>query len=194
MITRRTFLFGGVVGTGAVLVSATRPSTGYRETVSLNAEVPHLIFFPECRPDSLERPGYCESRPVQITTIGLQTKRIPSSTEPQVIVSFSNGKSLAFRRSDSFDSLRNTNNGRIRRDAVMLKSIVSFSLDRVATRYSRARGSCQRMRADFLRLQEQDVLESVTIGALYQLVSGIVLRKNVCNVVWNNVESRFIIN
>jgi hypothetical protein len=71
----------------------------------------------------------------------------------------------------------------------MVKSIISYSLDKVraATVYSRTR-------ADFLRLQEQDVLESVTMGALYQLVSTTVLRKKVNNVIWDNTETRFLVN
>jgi hypothetical protein len=188
MATRRTFLMAGMVGVGSwVLGYAAGAGRAPGKPVPLMVEVPALIFFPACRPDALERPRYCESRPIRLTTMSAPSDLRSPREASNVVVSFSHGKSLTFRSSDSFASLRKLHHGQVRRDAVMVKSIISYSLDNVRD----VTGS-SKTRPDFLRLQEQDVLESVTMGALYQLVTTVTRRKKVQRVIWNNAESRFL--
>ena len=139
--------------------------------------------------ERLERPAYCKSRPIRRTTVSIPSELESSGETPKVVVSFSNGTSLAFRSSDSFASLRALSNGRVRRDAVMVKSLIAYDLDGI-----RDVTVSSKTQADFLRLQEQDVLESVTMGAFYQLVFAPALRKKVRRVIWNNAESRLLIS
>ncbi len=190
MNTRRAFLLAGMIGVGSfVLGCPARSERAGLRPVNLTVEVPQLILFPECRPDALERPAYCKSRPIRLTTVSIPSELESSGETPKVVVSFSNGKSLAFHSSDSFASLRALSNGRVQRNAVMVKSIIAYSLDGI-----RDVTVSSKTQADFLRLQEQDVLESVTMGALYQLVSAPALRKKVRRVIWNDAESRFLIS
>ena len=163
-------------------------STSTIDFASIGPEVPRLIFFPECKPSAAAVGPYCSQTSVRISSM-----EFGNPGDPGVKVTFSNGREITARGSvlSHLEAPRNT----VRRDAVMLKSTVSWTLDWIfrQTQNRIAPGFYDRVKQDFLALQRLTVLEAVPIRALAALQKDIADRKNLRGIKWNKAAGSFTV-
>lgn len=166
---------------------ASRPAP---ETVAMDIAIPSALFFPECR---------ARSGPSRCTHIGTRVtgmRRPGGGGDEHVDVMFANGKTLALPAGTSFGALAAANGGRARRQGVMLKSLVAWTLDGVWRKVRRATSPAASgtLQAAFSELQRQRVLDSVTPAALLRLLKELETRSQpVTDVRWSPERASFIV-
>ena len=204
MISRRRFLWGAGAGIGLLTAGratitdgSTLATRSSQVRFSIGPEIPRLMFFPECKSSTGQSAPQCLIKPVRITVMQLQGETAADSGHSKVKVIFSNGQEIILQ-GNTISNMHTADNGRmyILRKGILLKNIVSWTLESLfkEMRYSKAKASYGKLRANFLRLQEQEFLESVTVEALLRLVLEVYRRKQIRSVLWDKRQLRFIVN
>lgn len=193
---RRTFLMvAGAGGAGLMMQLPRLASAVAADTVAVSAAVPRLIYFPECRPGAHVLPIYCSTK--ELCAVQLSWLPKPSELESKglICVLFSNGRAFEFPADSSYLSLAEKHGGRVRREALLVKNLISWTLDgfRLRMRSTTTKHTPQALRQDFERLQEEDVLGSATLGALFRLATELELQPPVTRVAWLKDQAHFLV-
>ena len=184
MVSRRRLLkLGGLLWT----LTASWRLMGTERTgaprIPVRSDIPRLIFFPECRvsPPTL---AYCAQKPVSV--VALQA----SPDRGHVSVHFSNGQVRLIDARLSFADVASRPSEREQfRLGVRVKSLASWLIDSVA-REVRGKSKTDK---DFLRLQEQDVLDAVTLSEVTALIEQIRSRTAINEVRWDAERAQFLV-
>ncbi|MGY6275013.1 hypothetical protein [Methylomonas sp. MgM2] len=171
------------------LLSCNRPSS----KTGLSVEVPRLIFLPECRPSLVAASSYCAGSHLVVTGLGWADDHALDDSEMRLW--FSNGQVFPLQADASFADLTASSNNRVSRQAVLIKSLAAWTLDSLMNRFriSMQQPYSEHFFPDFYRLQEQDVLESITPRSLYLLVKPLEQQNSLRRIHWLARESRFAI-
>lgn len=216
MLSRRVFLKNGWASAGFLLLggcrSATEKSsenaqpeaagkainTAKEKTVAfaLPPQIPRLIFFPECKPPSNRALPYCKEKNVRPIAMEAADTSANNVENLDIKVLFSNGQNKTFK-GNAVSYYRTKSNGKraIQREGVLLKSLISFTLESLFNTLRNAKYGDSRnaARKDFLRLQEMGYLESIPIGSVYLLASEMGRRTSIRSVTFDQQQRRFII-
>ena len=191
-MNRRSFLIAlGMLPAvlGCQRSRAAAPSDASRvaaETVVMDVAIPRLLFFPECRARS--GPSHCTQGRVRVTAM-----RRDIGGDDHVEVVCDNRQTLAFPAGTSFAALAAAHQGRARRDGVMLKSLVAWTLDSLWQNVRRT-GASRDLQAAFSELQRQRVLESVTPASLFRLFKELQTRSRpITDVHWAPEQASFVL-
>ncbi len=177
-ISRRSFL----TAMSAFLLGACLPARRARaawRALSDGIRVPALLFFPELR--QVER----SQRPA-VETIGLE---VSGDSGESVVVAFSTGQTLELPAELSFRELRSRGD---LRTGVRLKNLASWLLEAA---WLDSRSRCRpddypSLKSDFLKLQEQTVLDAVTAESLVRLVGDLGSMDEIGSIEWRRSEFR----
>jgi hypothetical protein len=148
------------------LVDAAKP-------VVINADVPGSLVFPASERAGLVRLTTGQSNPSQ-ATITFQDSR---------------GRTVTLDSSASFaEEIRRR--GKAGRESVVPKVLAAYILDATWQRMRREGGELQR---DFARLQEQAVLDTISVGALVAFLESIAQRgAMISHVTWDDRDKRIV--
>ena len=208
MITRRRLILTGLFGLGAVTLATYRSTflklfqpgsesvstasnvpTPEKLTLPSPVRIPRLLFFPECKPSRKSSELYCNEKNFQLIALGVTT-----SEKPGIRVFFSNGKDRSFTGSaKSYYRDGPGNRMVLQREGVLLKLLASSVLDSLFRSLRRSDVSQNAVRQDFLRLQEQQYLESIPIEALFSLVSETSGRTSLKSITFDAQQLRFVV-
>jgi hypothetical protein len=193
MLSRRSFLVEASTGAALLLACRGAPTESRSNVVRIEVEIPHFIFFPESRRVPSGVPKSRKESHVQTVQMELVADDTSTQAHSHVRVHFSNARVIAFRSDNSFAALTALTRGRAGRRAVMVKSLISWTFAKlyVSTREHKGREAHNELLKDFSRLQEQDVLESVTMGALLQLLFDVEQRRSLTRLTWIRERAHF---
>lgn len=191
MIERRLFvqILGGSVG--SCLLSA-RYVMGASQavTIGVSADLPLFMFRPDCI--GREEAG-CRRAEFRLASIAV------SRDWPHCVLGFADGLTMHLSAHRSFNELFERTAARhLILEALRVKLALAWSLHWLHG-YARGKMSfgdgrhINRIEADFLRLQEQDVLESATLAALHDLASELTLAAPIVGVTWDPSGERFAV-
>jgi hypothetical protein len=113
----------------------------------------------------------------------------------EIVVLFEGNRQLTFKSDTSVRRLIQTNANRSNRGSILLKRIISYSLEAVflslADNRHPKKGAS--LREDFNKLQVEEVIEVITVGALYDLLSKLNNLPVISSVSWDTIKHRFIV-
>lgn len=180
-LTRRTFLFRSTFFWSAIAlgpVACTQRSSC--STFEIDANIPGRLLFP------------ADAK----TTSAARLSDLTCVDElSDVLLRFSDGRTLRWDKGLSFSSRIAQRGGMADRAAVAPKVVAAYTLERLGQilRQSRADfAALTSLRRDFDGFQAQAVLDTVTIGAVYDLALALdAAMHDVTHIIWNAENRRF---
>lgn len=113
-----------------------------------------------------------------------------------IVVLFDRNRQFTIKRDTSVQWLMQRNGNRPSRKSMLLKRLISYSLDAIyssiADKRNPEKGTSLRKRFD--ALQAKEVIEMITIGAMYDLLSKLGNLPMISYVSWDGVKRRFIVH
>lgn len=114
----------------------------------------------------------------------------------EIVILFEGNRQLTLNPDTSVQWLIQTNTGRPTRESMLLKRIISYSLDAIFSSLADKRhpemGAS--LREEFEALQAEEVIEVVTVGAMYDLLSKLNNGPVISSVSWDSIKQRFIVH
>jgi hypothetical protein len=118
-----------------------------------------------------------------------------SAGAKEIAFVFTGDRQLALNTDTSVRSLLQGNADRPIRKSMLLKRIVSYSLDATLSSIGGKRrpDKSTALREEFDALQAEEVIDVITVGALYDLLSQLDGLPTISSVSWAGSEQRFIV-
>lgn len=150
------------------------------DSVALSTAVPKLLFFPQCNQRLESTPQYCQK------TLTVTALQLNSST---VTVHFSNSRIIEFPADQTFNSAIKQHK---LREGILIKSLSAYLIDALY-RFIRPKtiSFYSRVKLNFIKFQEQPVLEALTLRTVYQLVRSATEIQQIKNVTWDPEKAQF---
>jgi hypothetical protein len=145
---------------------------------SLNITVPLWIFNEKSK----------EKRRIQALTIEKK------DTE-EFVVLFKGNRRLTLNPDMSVQRLMQKNGNRATRESMLLKRILSYCLDAAFSNFASKRNPEKgaSLREEIYALQAKEVIEVITIGAMYDLLSKLNNISRISSVSWDKSKRKFIV-
>jgi len=178
-ITRRDFL--KLLGLAPVVgITVSHAGNKGRLTVSsLNITVPVWLFDEKSKEKA------------RILILAIEDNK----EAKEIVVLFERNRQLTLNPDTSVQWLIQTSANRPTRESMLLKRIISYSLNAIFSSLADKRhpemGAS--LREDFDKLQAEEVIEVVTVGAMYDLLSKLNNLPVISSVSWDSNKQQFIV-
>ena len=195
-LTRRTFLHRSALwGLAVALGPLACVQRSSCSTFDIGADIPARLLFPA---------------DAKITSAARLTHLTCVDEVSDVLLQFSGGRTLRWNKGLSFSSRIAQRGGMADRAAVAPKVVAAYALERIGQILRHARtdkirrqddeyreniSALSSLRRDFDTFQEQVVLDTVTIGAVYDLALALGdAMHSVSHIVWNAEIRQFVLD
>lgn len=179
-VTRRYFLKILVIAPIAGVNVRCASNKGRLDISSLNIVVPAWLFD--------EKNNNTDS----VQALAIEEDK----EENSIVVLFNRNKKLTLNPDTSVQWLIQNNANRPTRESMLLKRIISYSLEAIFLSISDKRHPEKgaSLRNEFDTLQAAEVIEEITVSAIYDLLYKLNDLKMISSVSWDSGRQRFIVN